>query len=492
MLDCPGGGLRIDTIHAFSQWLLAAFPEEAGLIPGTKPMEDRDREVLAMRVLADLLVDWEERGETKLLDGLEMLSVRMGPDGARKWLMRCAEARDAWLGPGAWQEPLGDRVRGLIGLPLDAGPESLAGLCGDDVFDCAALKRCLEINAAWGTPTAQKCIDAVEEWLAGHPAARAEGCDALFRALFTNDGKVRSLASLQKLDANYEGMAERVRECLDAVREQAALLALADLLVPALTVGRRFALAWDEAKTREGLIDFDDQIRQAAALLSRSDVSDWIRYKLDRQFDHILIDEAQDTNEAQWSIIRALTEEFFAGAGQRDNKLRTVFVVGDYKQAIFRFQGTSPENFEIARRHFAQAMADAAANNLDVRELRNLGSAGRTARPSRCSSSSTRRSRRSATKRSVSKGHRSRTSATSGPASSACGIRSAARATKRPRSRNRPTAGCPGRNARWPTTSPRRSRPGSTRASRWSRARSAMPVPAISWCSFASAASWPD
>ena len=33
VLDCPGGGLRIDTIHAFSQWLLAAFPEEAGLIP---------------------------------------------------------------------------------------------------------------------------------------------------------------------------------------------------------------------------------------------------------------------------------------------------------------------------------------------------------------------------------------------------------------------------------------------------------------------------
>ena len=108
VLDCPGGGLRIDTIHAFSQWLLAAFPEEAGLIPGTKPMEDRDREILAMRVLADLLVEWEERGERALLDGLEMLSVRMGPDGARKWLMRCAEACEAWIGPGGWQEPLDD------------------------------------------------------------------------------------------------------------------------------------------------------------------------------------------------------------------------------------------------------------------------------------------------------------------------------------------------------------------------------------------------
>jgi ATP-dependent helicase/nuclease subunit A len=383
VLDCPGGGLRIDTIHAFSQWLLAAFPEEAGLIPGTKPMEDRDREILAMRVLADLLVEWEARGERALLEGLEMLSVRMGPDGARKWLMRCAEARDTWLGPGGWQEPLGDRVRGLIGLSLDAGPDSLAALCHDDVFDRAALIRCIEINAAWGTPTAQKCIDAIGEWLAADPAARAEDCELLAKALFTNEGSVRSLRYLEKLDANYAGMAERVRGCLDAVREQVALLALADLLIPALTVGRRFALAWDEAKAREGLIDFDDQIRRAAALLTRSDLSDWIRYKLDRQFDHILIDEAQDTNQAQWSIIYALTEEFFAGEGQRDNKLRTVFAVGDYKQAIFRFQGTSPENFENARRRFERAMADAALDNLDARGLQSLGlgRSYRTAQP---------------------------------------------------------------------------------------------------------------
>lgn len=383
VLDCPGGGLRIDTIHAFSQWLLAAFPEEAGLIPGTKPMEDRDREVLAMRVLADLLVEWQERGETALLEALEMLSVRMGPEGARKWLMRCAEAREAWFGRGAWQEPLGDRVRALIGLDLDAGPDSLAALCDDSVFDCAALKRCLEVNRAWGTASAAKCVEAIERWLGGKGEARVEGCEELAKALFTQKGEPKWLKNLEKLDANYPGMAERVRECIDKVREHAALLALAKLLVPALTVGRRFALAWDEAKAREGLIDFDDQIRQAAALLTRSDLADWIRYKLDRQFDHILIDEAQDTNEAQWDIIYALTEEFFAGAGQRDDKLRTVFAVGDYKQAIFRFQGTSPENFEHARRRFEKAMADAALNNLDARELRNLGlgRSYRTARP---------------------------------------------------------------------------------------------------------------
>ena len=383
VLDCPGGGLRIDTIHAFSQWLLAAFPEEAGLIPGTKPMEDRDRDLLAHRILADLLIEWEERREGRLLEALEMLSVRWGPDGARQWLMRCAEARAMWLGPGSWQEPLDDRVRQLIGIAPDAGPESIVALCDDDVFDCAALKRCLEINRAWGASSAEKCIAAIEAWLAGKGQARVDGCAELTKALFTQKGEPKWLKNLAKLDADYAAMVERVRQSLEAIREQVARLALADMLVPALTVGRRFALAWDEAKAREGLIDFDDQIRQAAALLTRKEMTDWIRFKLDRQFDHILIDEAQDTNEAQWDIIHALTDEFFVGAGQRDDKLRTVFAVGDYKQAIFRFQGTSPEHFEAAKRRFAEAMAGVAANDPDARQLRDLGlgRSYRTAQP---------------------------------------------------------------------------------------------------------------
>jgi ATP-dependent helicase/nuclease subunit A len=133
-----------------------------------------------------------------------------------------------------------------------------------------------------------------------------------------------------------------------AHRERKALLALVKWLTPALELGRKSALAWDEAKARAGFIDFDDQIRQAAALHTRSELSDWIRYKLDRRFDHILVDEAQDTNASQWRIIDALVGDFFSGEGAHADKLRTLFVVGDYKQAIFRFQGTSPENFERA------------------------------------------------------------------------------------------------------------------------------------------------
>ena len=71
----------------------------------------------------------------------------------------------------------------------------------------------------------------------------------------------------------------------------------------------------------------------------------WVLYKLDGGIDHILVDEAQDTAPEQWEIVRALTEEFFSGAGKpTDRPLeRNMFVVGDEKQSIYSFQGARPE-----------------------------------------------------------------------------------------------------------------------------------------------------
>jgi ATP-dependent helicase/nuclease subunit A len=382
VLDCPGGGLRIDTIHAFSQWLLAAFPDEAGLIPGARPMEDRDRELLAHQVLAGMVVAAEAADDRAVLDPLGQLSERLGPEGVRAWLMRCAEAREVWQGTGGWQPPMRERVLGLIGLPSDADEAGLAELCADGTFDCAALERVLAANRAWGTATAAKSIAAVEDFLAASGLGRVGAAAPMEAALFTQKGDVRSLKSLEKCDPDYAGHAEAVAASLLVLRERQALLALADFLIPALELGRRFALEWEDAKEREGLIDFDDQIRRAAALLTRSDIADWIRYKLDRRFDHILIDEAQDTNQAQWDIIRALTGDFFTGEGQRGDVLRTIFVVGDYKQAIFRFQGTSPENFAIARRHYADLIDALAAGDEDRALLDlGLGRSYRTAQP---------------------------------------------------------------------------------------------------------------
>ena len=382
VLDCPGGGLRIDTIHAFSQWLLGAFPQEANLVPGTRPMEDHERTLLSRQVLADLLVAAEQEplGDPQLLSALADLSLRMGPDEVQGWLLRCAEAREAWFGPGAWQEPMRPRINQLLGLPADADKEAIVAMCSDEAFDTASLRRCQMTLADWNSATGRDGAAAIEGWLSRDAAARAETIDELYFGLFAKTTAApKQLNNILKRDPEYESYINRVAEGIVAIREMRVLLALAERLAPALRLGRAFALAWDEAKQREGLIDFDDQIRRAAELLGNSALADWIRYKLDRRFDHILVDEAQDTNAAQWRIIFALAEEFWAGLGQRDEIMRTLFVVGDYKQAIFRFQGTSPENFRLAGDRVRDAMHGAARNvselrgNLQAKELLELG-----------------------------------------------------------------------------------------------------------------------
>jgi ATP-dependent helicase/nuclease subunit A len=379
VLDCPGGGLRIDTIHAFSQWLLAAFPNEAGLAPGVRAMEDRDRDLLQREVLAELLLDAEARGDKELLDALAALSLRLGPEDVQKWLLRCGEAREAWFGPGSWVPPLRTRVNQLLGLAADADKSHVLELCGDDAFDALALRCCLDAYSQWNGKKGQEGRVVIADWLSHGPSERLEALAGLHKTLFTQKDTIKDQASLEKFESSFGEAAESVLQCLLKVREMRTLLTLAEWLTPALTLGRAFALAWDAAKEREGLIDFDDQIRRAAELLGDAEAADWIRYKLDRRFDHILVDEAQDTNAAQWNIIDALIGDFFTGEGAQGDKLRTIFVVGDYKQAIFRFQGTSPRNFEAARKRVKEAMLGAARNaqelrgNYPARMLQELG-----------------------------------------------------------------------------------------------------------------------
>ncbi|MFV0644077.1 MAG: double-strand break repair helicase AddA [Sphingomonadaceae bacterium] len=364
VLDCPGGGLRIDTIHAFSQWLLAAFPEEAGLQPGTRAMEDRDRDLLAQQVLADLVSNLAETNNIPMLGTLSDLSLSQSPDGVRNWLMRCADARDMWYGPASWQPPMKGRTRQLLGLPPDADLNWLASLCSSPQFDEIPLHTCLSGYQLWKGKTGKEVAGLIQQWLAASAADRLDALPTLHKAMFTQKGtgKLPKNAAEDFLEAS-----EAVHRSFEQIKAMQFLVGFAEDLAPALELGRLFALAWDDAKAREGFIDFDDQIRVAARLLTRSDISDWIRFKLDRRFDHILVDEAQDTNASQWSIIKALTGDFFTGLGQHEDKIRTIFVVGDYKQAIFGFQGTSPENFRIAQEQFSQLMADAADNAVKSR-----------------------------------------------------------------------------------------------------------------------------
>ncbi|RNJ61675.1 MAG: double-strand break repair helicase AddA [Porphyrobacter sp. IPPAS B-1204] len=349
VLDCPGGGLRIDTIHAFAQFLIGNFPEEAGLAPGTRVMDDRSRELLAREVLTDLVEEAERTHDVQVLDAIEQFTMRKDPAALHKWLMRAADAADMWEGTGSWQSPMAARVRQTLGMPADADEAWASQPLDPDLFPDDLIMAILPALDGWKAKTGQEAAAFLRHWLTLDLPARVDAAAQFRKTILKADGEPRKMDGAAKNDPDFPRHQEDIAEALREYEDRRALLACAEIVASALEIGRAFAVRWEQRKAREGLLDFGDLIRKAAALLGDSEAADWIRYKLDRHFDHILIDEAQDTNQSQWDIVEALIDDFFVGESARGDKLRTIFTVGDYKQAIFGFQGTSPENFARAK-----------------------------------------------------------------------------------------------------------------------------------------------
>ena len=90
---------------------------------------------------------------------------------------------------------------------------------------------------------------------------------------------------------------------------------------------------YEEKKRAERKMDFSDLIMELLKALREDEL---LLQILQEKFLYILVDEHQDTNDSQNMLIRTLADFF-------DNP--NLFVVGDEKQAIFRFQGASVDNF---------------------------------------------------------------------------------------------------------------------------------------------------
>jgi ATP-dependent helicase/nuclease subunit A len=375
VLDAPGG-LRIQTIHSFAQALLAAFPAEAGITPGFRPIEGREEQLLARRTLATLIPEAEARANDQLIADVQALSRRLGERDAERYLLSCARAPEA-MTVLSKPEQIEAGLRSLVNLPEGSIDELLAAGCHDDSFDCALLTAIADANQLWGKDEGSAHIQIIENWLERTPEERALTLDELASVVLTGKGEPRKPRAGQlKVCAEYP---EHCAALSSAISELLTLQRKAELVsvqAAGLRAGAAFADAYTRAKRSAGVADFDDLIRWTRTLLATPGMGEWVRYKLDQRTDHVLVDEAQDTNADQWAIVEALTEEFFSGEGARGHH-RTLFTVGDFKQAIYGFQGTDPREFERARGRFhgrVAALEDAARHDEEivVRPFRDL------------------------------------------------------------------------------------------------------------------------
>lgn len=93
-------------------------------------------------------------------------------------------------------------------------------------------------------------------------------------------------------------------------------------------------------------LDFDDLLLETAELLRHNAA---VRDRYRDRYRHVLVDEFQDTNTAQYAIVKALA------AAEVPEAPHNLFAVGDEDQSIYRWRGADWRNIERFRRDFPAA-----------------------------------------------------------------------------------------------------------------------------------------
>ncbi len=113
---------------------------------------------------------------------------------------------------------------------------------------------------------------------------------------------------------------------------------LSNLNMPFRGYVERVFDAYQTKLKNNNLVDFEDLLVLTLKLLKTNDE---LRREYQRQFQYILVDEFQDTNNAQYQLIKLLS-----------NEQQNVFIVGDEDQSIYAFRGANIENINRFTRDF--------------------------------------------------------------------------------------------------------------------------------------------
>lgn len=101
----------------------------------------------------------------------------------------------------------------------------------------------------------------------------------------------------------------------------------------------QYDACYSELQAERGILQFDD-VAHALASSGMAPSGTRLSYRLDAELDHLFLDEFQDTSLEQWEVLSPFVREIDAHAD------RTVFCVGDVKQAIYGWRGGVAEVFD--------------------------------------------------------------------------------------------------------------------------------------------------
>ena len=340
--------IAISTIDAFCLSLLREFPLEADVDPGFDlaadidvprlVAESLDQALRICRAVAreddDVALVFAQLGERRLRAGIASLLDRrlVAPQALRRFLQKGPRSLTAETACDAAAIRLRDIFRGArdgIDGFLRDGPrqhpqfamlaEDIRGLCASDPIrnPQSAFRNLIDRLRAYfltqdGKPRGER--------FTGTPFG-ASDCD-------TDDAWRRHRATAAQL-------APAVAEAIRAFRR--------DLnVVMSRGVWRIFAVAlhqYQETLESHALLDFSGVLERAVKLLKDLDEFAESRLRIEARYQHVLVDEFQDTSRAQWELVRYLVKGWGEGFGAADGALPpSIFIVGDRKQSIYGFR----------------------------------------------------------------------------------------------------------------------------------------------------------
>lgn len=330
------------TIHGFCQGILRAHGLTAGLDPGSRVVDA----LLADAMFDEVLSDWlkSKLSGDSPVDGPVATMAKDDPLGVvqrvRELALLRREHRNATT-----------PVPNLSARPDRAFSEAVASFArwhaaGPGEAGTADRIADLEKLAAFYDGSLERA-DFAALWHLTHPprveAMRPKSIDL---QRYDRSGAWKALL----------GEAEGTRRAVEAAKQSHAadeayrglIGAIAQRLVHDLaSLLREVIDAYDRRKREAAVLDFDDLLTQARSLVcEHTDVRDAVA----RRYPHLLVDEFQDTDPVQAELVFCIAATNYPTSWEKA-LLRpgALFLVGDPKQAIYRFRGADVEAYALAR-----------------------------------------------------------------------------------------------------------------------------------------------
>lgn len=343
-------GPTVTTFHGWFLDLLKRAPLEAGL-PWGAPLLERTR-LLQDEVRDRLLAKWAGSPESPEGAALLALLADIGEHNLRALLRHFVDARAEWW---AYTDEMSDPVAHALeqlrpGLHADLDSDPVAAFWTDELM-LARVKRVGFALEKGGKSERDRALE-IQRSL-GLPPDDAHA--ALMKHLMTA-GKRRKKQATKELEKalgaeldTYLRNLDTLETALETVAAIQADQRIWTLNRHGLLLGHALLAAYQDAKAQQGVIDFADAEWQACRLLRSEEHAPALALKLDARYRHLLLDEFQDTNPLQWQALSTWLLE----ARGADSDM-TVFMVGDPKQAIYRFRRGEARVFDAAAEFLAE------------------------------------------------------------------------------------------------------------------------------------------